>query len=287
MLLLIKAGEALIIKWLILCVYALPDYGKTSLALTASRPLVIDFDGLVAKAKNRTHGDVIRLETWTDFDSLEKQVDLSNYDTVVIDTCGRAVDLLKEHVKTLEMGNRQGDGNLSLKGWGVVKRLFKERLDTLGKTGKDIVLLCHLNEEKSGDTMLDRLDIDGGSKAEVYKSAMAICRIVISGKEQKRFLDFSPRENAIGKNPGGLGLIPYDNPAVAPNTLALVLKQIKNEMNRPVAVTVARPALVPMAGSPEAITHLMPQVPAQVSREKEAADFMADVNPKIHLIKKE
>lgn len=286
---LIKSTDPLRTEHLSLCVYALPDYGKTSLAFTASRPLVIDFDGLVTKAKNRDRGDVIRLDSWADLQGLEKQVDLKQYDTIVVDTAGRAVNLLQDHVKTLEMKNCQGNGSLSLQGWGVVKRLFKDWLDQLTKTGKDIILLVHLAEEKSGDTMLDRLDIEGGSKAEIYKSALAICRIVIQGKEQKRYLDFSPHENAIGKNPGQLGLIEYPDPAVAPHILAKVLQQIKDVMNKPAAavpVVVPPAAAKPKLDAPTVITMQL-QEKAQAERRQAAEWFMVETNPKIEEIKKQ
>lgn len=299
---LIRYDEMLVTEYLCVCIYGLPDAGKSSLAFTASRPVLLDFDGLLEKVGNtlRHHsgGDAYKLDTWSDLEQLN--LDWSKYDTVIIDTAGRAVEMLKKHVLGLEMQNRQTDGNPSLKGWGVIKRMFEAFLEDMRSKKKDVILLAHLAEEKSGDNLLDRLHIEGGSKTKIYEAAQAMGRIVIQGKDktQKRYLDFSPRENALGKNPGRLGLIPYEDPLVAPHTLANVLKQIKEEMNKPAVSgqkSAAKPIVVPAIVPPPAakpkldaatVVTLQMQAKAQAEIAERTKSFLEHYNPKIEEIRK-
>jgi hypothetical protein len=95
--------------------------------------------------------------------------------------------------------------------------------------GKDVVLIAHMDEQRNGDDIIERLDVQGGSKGEVYKAADAMGRIAV--RDGKRVLLFSPTDAAFGKNPGQLEPLEFKKPSVDPEFLARVIQQIKDRLN--------------------------------------------------------
>jgi len=153
--------------------------------------------------------------------------DLEPYNTVVVDTAGRALDKLTAAI--IEGNPKMGRGGaLTLQGYGELKSKFGSWLKMLNTLGKDVVLLCHMDEQRKGDDVIERLDVQGGSKGEIYKSVDAMGKLYIEGK--KRMLDFSPRENAYGKNPAQFEILEVPSPLPA-DFLGGLIVQIKTKLN--------------------------------------------------------
>lgn len=193
-----RAADPITVERLNVTIYSQPGAGKTTLAFTADTPLLLDFDRGSYRAANR--GDVVQIESWQDVAGITA-ADLEPYRTVIMDTAGRALDVLAaDIIKTNpKMGN---GGALSLKGFGELKAKFTAFLKMLNSFGKDVVLIVHGEEKQSGDEIIERLDMQGASKNEVYKSSDMMGRLVI--RDGKRMLLFSPTDTAFGKNPGQL-----------------------------------------------------------------------------------
>lgn len=218
-----KASEPIKVERLTVCIYAAPGLGKTSLAFTSETPILLDFDHGAYRAANRK--DTVQIQSWDDVTAIE-QDDLKAYKTVVVDTAGRALDLLSADIirRNAKMGR---GGALTLQGYGALKAEFIAWLKLINSFGKDVILIAHMGEQRNGDDVLERLDVQGGSKNEIYKAADAMGRIFIRGN--KRELDFTPRENSFGKNPGQLDVltIPENDTAF----MAGVITQIKDRLN--------------------------------------------------------
>jgi hypothetical protein len=121
-------------------------------------------------------------------------------------------------------------GALTLQGFGQLKSRFIAWLKMLNSLGKDVILIAHMDEQKNGDDVIERLDIVGGSKGEIYKVSDAMGRVIL--QNNARWIDFSPRNNAFGKNPAGLPLIEFPAPEKSDSTLANVIAQIKTSINK-------------------------------------------------------
>ena len=215
------------VEQIVVMLYAQPNYGKTSLSLTASKPVLLDFDGGAHRAANRAGKAVVRVHDWTEVAAIEP-ADLEDYDTVIIDTVGTCLDWLAAHIMRNDSKCRTGGGAMSLQGYGALKAQFSAWLSQLKLAGKDVVLIAHLREEVRNDVSYERIVASGGSKEEVYREADLIGRILI--QEGRRILTFDPTEAAYGKNCG------IKNRAITTadlqdGTLAAIVTEAKDKMN--------------------------------------------------------
>lgn len=228
MLKIVKASEPMKVSQLVLCIYAAPGLGKTTLGYTADDPLDFDCDHGAYRAKNRK--DTVTVNCWKDIEVVTPD-DLTAYKTIILDTAGRALDYLTDDIITKNPKHGRG-GALTLQGYGELKSRFTTWLKALRRLGKDVVLIAHMDEQRMGDDVIERLDVQGGSKGEIYKSADAMGRIYMKGND--RVLDFSPRENSFGKNPCELAIMPVK----LENTkcLAEIIGLIKERLNEKVEV---------------------------------------------------
>src|SRR6185312_11137567 len=123
MLKIVKATEPMKIENIVLTVYAAPGYGKTSLSFTADKVLMLDFDRGSHRAATR--GDSVQVSCWTDV-SLMTPDDLKPYNTIVVDTAGRALDALAADIIANNPKAGRGDGSLTLQGFGTLKSRFAQ-----------------------------------------------------------------------------------------------------------------------------------------------------------------
>lgn len=222
-----RASDPITVERLNTVIYGPPGLGKTSLAFTADTPLLLDFDNGSHRSANRK--DTVRVSNWSDVAGITAD-DLAPFNTVIVDTAGRALDILTADIIRANPKHGRG-GALTLQGYGELKSRFTSFLKLLNSFGKDVVLIAHMDEQRNGDDIIERLDVQGGSKGEIYKAADAMGRLVIANG-QRRLL-FSPTDAAFGKNPGQLP--PLDVPdftsAEFDMFLASVIERIKGRLN--------------------------------------------------------
>ena len=223
----VKSSDVITVDRLNVVLYAPPGIGKTSLSFTADAPLLLDFDQGAHRAANRK--DIVRVQGWNDVVNITAE-DLEPYNTVIADTAGRALDVLSADIIRRDPKKGKG-GALTLQGFGTLKAEFVAWLKHINGLGKDVILIAHMDEQRSGDEIIERLDVQGGSKGEIYKAADAMGRIsIINGK---RMLLFSPTDASFGKNPGQLDPleIPHKDAPEFDGFFARVMAQIKAKLN--------------------------------------------------------
>ena len=91
-----KSNELVIPQTVKMMIYGQAGMGKTTVALSAPKPLLLDFDNGV-KRVNLAHlenVDIVQVENWKEIQQLlqQDQGDLAPYQTIVVDTIeiGRA-----------------------------------------------------------------------------------------------------------------------------------------------------------------------------------------------------
>lgn len=222
-----KAEDPITVSRIVLLVYGAPGVGKTSLGFTAADPLLLDFDEGAYGSEYRKAS--VQVRTWEDIAGLTAD-DLAPYSTICIDTVGRLLDALTAHLIKQNPKVEQGNGVLTMRGWGDLKGAYTGWLKKLLTYGKDVVLLAHEREEKDGDSRIFRPDIQGGSFGEVFKRCDNIGYLYQGAKG--RVLDFNPTDRWIGKNRGALPAMPVPHYSATPDFLAQVIAQVKGHLNR-------------------------------------------------------
>lgn len=220
-----KQHDPITVDQIVVCVYGQPGVGKTTLGFTASKPLLLDFDKGAHRAAMRR--DSVQVTAWSDVEGMDA-TDLEGYETVIVDTAGRALDALALDIiqKEPKMGR---NGSLTLQGYGALKSRFIAWTKQLRSFGIDVVLIAHSDEQRDGDQLIERLDMQGASKNEVYKSADAMGRIYVHGNQT--ILNFSPSDAQFGKNPAQLEPLNVPNVDDQPDFLAGVIQSTKDSLN--------------------------------------------------------
>jgi hypothetical protein len=220
-----KSSDTIRVDTLVMTLYAQPGGRKSSIGFTSEAPLNLDFDEGVYRAFNR--GDSVICRSWADAAAITKD-DLAPYKTLVVDTAGRALDKLAAFI--IERDPKMGyAGALTLQGFGRLKAGFAAWLKMVRSFGLDVILLAHVDEQKNGDEIIERIDAQGASKNEIYKCSDAMGRLAI--RNGKTMLMFSPTDTTFGKNPAQLEplVVPMFN---GPSTfLADVITKIKTHLN--------------------------------------------------------
>lgn len=225
----VTSNDPLNVETIITLIYGDPGIWKTSLAFTAKRPILFDFDEGAYRAINR--GDSVQINDWSEVARFSAS-DLANYDTIIVDTAGRALDLITTMLKR-NSGNTRKDGQLSQQGYGKLGGIFTDWLKMLRGMGKDIVLLAHTSEDKDGDIVIKRPDMIGGSKREAYKIAdmMGYLTTQHSNEGDVKMLSFVQSANHLAKDSGLVGNIVIKPVTDEPTQLGDIIQQTKDRLN--------------------------------------------------------
>ena len=183
-------------------VYGQPGAGKTSLALSAPKPLLIDFDNGLRRVAKQYQTDSVQVQSYQDLLDILTKEDISAYETIVIDTLGKLVDRIGDWLALSNPKLKQSDGQLSQKGWGNVKGEFQKLLKLLEGKNKSVIFVAHEREERKDDKLIKRLDVSGSAGKDVVKELDFVGYMSIVGG--KRTIDLSPNDDYYTKNSLGI-----------------------------------------------------------------------------------
>ncbi len=183
-------------------VYGQPGVGKTSLALSAPKPLLIDFDNGLRRVAKQYQTDSVQIESYQNLLDILTKEDISGYETIVIDTLGKMIDRIGDWLAVSNPKVKQTDGQLSMKGWGNVKGEFQRFLKLLEGKNKSVIFVSHEKEEKSDDKIYKRIDVAGSAGKDVIKELDFVGYMLIQGG--RRTIDLSPNESYYTKNSLGI-----------------------------------------------------------------------------------
>ena len=147
-----------------------PGIGKSTLALSAPRPLHIDCDFGVDRVEPQYRKPFIQPGSYAEILNDLKPENLTDFDTLVFDTGGKLITLMSQWAIQQDNKYAQRDGSLSLKGYGYVGREFVRLMDYCFYTlKKHIVIVFHATEEKDGDNTRLRIKVEGQTKNNVWE----------------------------------------------------------------------------------------------------------------------
>lgn len=205
-------------KKISMLITARPGVGKTTLAFSAPKPLLIDLENGVDRVEAcYRSGDVMVAENhlsdkekYYSFIRDLQESNLSEYDTIIIDSLGKFIELAIPVVISENPINGQKDGKtLSLKGYGAISTKVSEFIKLIKSLGKHIIFIAHVTEIQDGDTVKVRLNIPGGTKDKIWDDIDLGGYMTFLGKD--RVIHFSSAEQWDAKgthNVKGMYIIP-------------------------------------------------------------------------------
>lgn len=211
--------QDIIVDNVVVTIYGSPSSGKTSLAFTSRKPLMLDFDNGANRAFGLTGDEpVVKCKTWQDVESITKD-DIAEFDTLVIDTVGSMTAAIQVYAES--------KGKKGMQLFGEVGNIYKSFVNKVKSWGKDLVFIAHFTEEKKGEEIITRLDAVGNiAKNNVYQSSDLLGYLYFNNGV--RVLDFNPVDGKIGKNTGDFK--PF-NLTKTPVELSLIIDSLKLKMN--------------------------------------------------------
>lgn len=217
-----------------------PGIGKSTLALSAPKPLHIDVDFGIDRIEPRYRKDYIQPKSYEEILEDLKPENLTDYDTLVFDTGGKLISLMS--LWAIKQNDKYGqrDGSLSLKGYGFVGKEFQRLMDyCFYELKKHIVMVFHAVEDKDGDNTRLRIKVEGQTKNNVWETQDLGGFVEMIGND--RTIGFSNCERYFAKGTRGVhGVIKI--PALTPSSANDFLTKLFEQYNAKSADEVAQAA---------------------------------------------
>lgn len=203
-------------KKIVMIISGVAGIGKTTLALSSPKPLLIDLDKGVSRVETRFRTDTDVVDTFDELVEDLRTSDLSSYETIVIDTGGKLLELMKPYVISQDAKNGKRDGNLSLQGYGAVKREFANFIKFIRSLNKHLIIVFHATEVQLADDVTGlRIRIEGSSRDDVWDDVDIGGFVEMRGN--KRTIGFSNCDRYYAKGTHGIHGV-YDIPVLDNNS---------------------------------------------------------------------
>ena len=140
-----KSNELVLPTTIKMMIYGQAGMRKTTTALSAPAPLLLDFDNGV-KRVNMSHldgVDIVQITSWDDVDAVLKE-DLSPYKTIVVDTIGKMLDF----IISKKCGTRQPQ----VRDWNGINQEFQNFVRNISNLNKNVIFVAHRDTRKEGDS---------------------------------------------------------------------------------------------------------------------------------------
>ena len=176
-------------------IYGQAGMGKSTVALSAPKPLLLDFDNGV-KRMNMAHLeniDTVQVTSWNDVQQV-LQEDLSDYQTMVVDTIGKMMDF----IITYKCGSRQP----SIRDWSGINAEFSWMARTLSSLNKHIIFVAHRDTRKEGDDTVFIPALREKSYNSIVTELDLLGYLEMKSERgiQRRTITFDPTSRNDGKN---------------------------------------------------------------------------------------
>lgn len=192
-----KPNEIVINPTIQMLIYGQAGTGKTTLALSAPNPLLLDFDGGVSRVNAGHQCDTVQITSYQDaLDVLQE--DLSAYKTIIIDTAGKLLDFMAAWLIARNGKLGKANGALSLQGFGERKAEFRNFCRQIRSLNKHLVFVAHRETQRNGDD-IRYVPIFGGSSYDDLVTELDLVGY-LEAVGRKRVLTFDPTDRNDGKN---------------------------------------------------------------------------------------
>lgn len=185
--------------------YGSPGVGKTTLALSAPDPILIDFDRGMSRVRAQHRKTAIFCDTYEDVLSDLESPAMKDFQTIVVDTGGSFITYLQDWaMRSDPKVNKQKNGAISLKGFGAVKQEFNRFTGYVKDTlNKNLIYVFHSMEQtdKDGNVQV-RLMCEGAAKNIVWTPCDFGGYVQMVGNQ--RVVCFTPEQEYFAKGCHGI-----------------------------------------------------------------------------------
>jgi hypothetical protein len=178
-------------------IYGQAGAGKTSVALSAPKPLLLDFDGGVHRVHYGHQTDTVQIRSWKDCEDVLSE-DLSPYESIVIDTGGKLLDFMSEHIVAKNPKLGKLNGALTLPGFGERKGLFRQFCKRIMMMQKHLIFVAHRDAQKNNEEIRYVPLFGGSSYDDLVTDLDLVGYLETVGR--KRTVTFDPTDRNDGKN---------------------------------------------------------------------------------------
>ena len=184
--------------------YGSPGVGKTTLALSAPNPILLDFDRGVSRVRAAHRRDTSVCSNYKEVLADINSPEMRNYETVIIDTGGSFVTFLKDWAKNDKKCVTKSGEFDGRRGFGLVKSefaAFTEDIKT--RLHMNIIYVFHSNEEKDKDgNPIQRLVCEGSVRNSVWTPCDFGGYVQMFGSQ--RVICFTPEQEYFAKGCHGI-----------------------------------------------------------------------------------
>lgn len=170
-------------------IYGQAGMGKTTLALSAPRPLLLDFDNGVNRVNYAHQKDTVQITSFQEALDVMKE-DLSEYDTIVVDTIGKMMDFIITKVC--------GTSNPRIQDWGRINQEFSSFVRIASSLNKHLIFIAHRDVRKEGE---DNVFVPA-VREKTYSSIVTELDLLgyMDMNKNVRQITFNPTSKNDGKN---------------------------------------------------------------------------------------
>lgn len=192
-----KKNEIELPKTIVGCITGVCGIGKTTLALSAPKPLLLDTDNGIHRVQSEYRTDCVQVKSYQDILEVLEE-DLSDYETIVIDTLGELVNFMLKYFADKDKSLITRGGTYNIKIWGFIKQEFQNLKLKLQLLNKHLIFVSHVKEDKDGENKVYRMDVAGSTSETVTKilDFLGFCEML--GKV--RSISFTPSARFYAKN---------------------------------------------------------------------------------------
>ena len=185
-------------------IYGSPGVGKTTLALSAPDPILLDFDRGISRVRAEHRKPTSVCSTYEEVLADINSPEMRDFQTIVIDTGGSFITFLKDWAMRVK-GAQQKNGEFNtLKGYGIVKNEFARFTEDIKtRLNKNIIYVFHSVEgnDKDGNPV-QRLMCEGSTKNTVWTPCDFGGYVQMIGDQ--RYICFTPEQEFFAKGCHGI-----------------------------------------------------------------------------------
>lgn len=180
-------------------IYGSAGAGKTTLALSAPKPLLLDCDNGVHRVNYAHQTDTLQVENYEQVLQVLTKEDLSAYESIVIDTGGKLLDYMAAYIIARNPKVGKKNGTLTLSGFGERKAEFSAFCKLVSSLNKHLIFVAHRKTQNETDDKIRYVPLFGGSNYDDLVTELDLVGYLeLDGR--KRVITFDPTDRNDGKN---------------------------------------------------------------------------------------